>query len=331
MDERVDDDRRHRPSDEKPLGAAPAVAAHVPGHEEHGQRQRPQADEDRFQHVARDPKRRLERPAQNGGRLHHAVGELERRGEIPIEASAEPDHRHEPRQRRNRDHRQPDHDRADTAETDHGRSEPQREQEQQHRLAQSTRQAEISRREPGVGLTPLERAEGEVGDGDRAERLAGVRQPDGTVEPEERADGQERGRGQCGRPVVDLPGEIEHDEGRQSAEDDGEQRIGSGRITEPGVHDPAEPDVQDIARRMGLVLADVVLAQRERELDGVPVVEHPRAEGQSGEDRQQRERHRAEQVETRRGAGHGRRGTTRLSSRRLASASRPFAPRSRPS
>src|SRR2546425_737386 len=57
----------------------------------------------------------------------------------------------------------------------------------------------------------------------------------------------------------------------------------SGRVSEPRVHDAAQPHVEDVARWVGLVFDDVVLAQRERELHGVPVVEHARPVGQPGQ------------------------------------------------
>ena len=76
----------------------------------------------------------------------------------------------------------------------------------------------------------------------------------------------------------------------------------------PADHQATEPDIQDVAGGMGLVFADVVLAERERELHGVPVVEHASPVRQSGQDRQQRERHRAQEIETRGGSGHWRWG-----------------------
>ena len=58
----------------------------------------------------------------------------------------------------------------------------------------------------------------------------------------------------------------------------------------------AERHVQDVARRVRLVLDDVVLLEGEGELDGVPVVEHPGAVRQAGGDRQERQCRREEEI-----------------------------------
>jgi hypothetical protein len=57
-----------------------------------------------------------------------------------------------------------------------------------------------------------------------------------------------------------------------------------------------EDDVEDVSRRMGLMLDDVVLPEGQRELDGVPVVEQARPVGQAGEDGQEGQGSRTEQI-----------------------------------
>ena len=193
------------------------------------------------------------------------------------DAAGEAQHRHQPGEHDDGQHTESDRNGTTPTRTQAHGGQPQGKQQHQHRLAHPACEAEEGRREPRIRLAALERAEGEEGDQRRKERLAGVRQPDGAVEPEERADGQEGGRRERGRPVVRRASQRVHDERRESAEEDGERDIGRGRIIEPGVHEAAQADIEDVARRVWLVLDHVVLAQRERELHGVPVVRHARA------------------------------------------------------
>ena len=81
--QRVDEHGGHGPPDEEPLAGPPAVAPDVPGHEQRRQRQGPQRDEQRLEEVARHPDGRVEGPAHDRGRLHHGVGQLPRRLQVP--------------------------------------------------------------------------------------------------------------------------------------------------------------------------------------------------------------------------------------------------------
>src|SRR5437879_13314037 len=93
--------------------------------------------------------------------------------------------------------------------------------------------------------------------------------------------------------------QVVDDERREPAEGDRERGVGRRRIVEPGVDQTAENHVEDVARRMGLVLGHVVLPNGHRELNGVPVVERARPVGQPGDDRQEGEGSRVEKIEAR--------------------------------
>jgi hypothetical protein len=185
---------------------------------------------------------------------------------------------------------------TDPSRTDHHAADPEREQQDEQRLAHAARDAQIPRGEICVGAATVERSEAEVRDGRREERLAGIREADRAVEPEERAHGEHRGGRERGRPVVDRQREVVDDEGRQAAERDRERDIGCRRIVEPRVDDAPEHDVEDVARRVRLVLEHIVLAQRQGKLHGVPVVEQTRPVREARDDRQERERGGEEEI-----------------------------------
>ena len=274
MDEQAHEHGGQRPRHEEPLSCADAVAPRVPRQQEDREDQRAERDDHGLQQVARHAQRDLGGAADDRRRLHHGLREVERGFHVAGEAPRDPDHRKEPDERGRHDHREPDQGRPEPTNAERGGAEPERKQQDERGLPQTAGEAQIPRGQPRVGLAAAQRAEREVGDHRRHERLASVREPDGAVEPEERAHGEQHPGGKRGPAVVHGACEVIDDERRQAAEGHGEHDVRGGRIAEPVVHEPAERDVEDVPRGVWLVFDDVVLVQRERELDGVPVVQH---------------------------------------------------------
>src|SRR6185436_17512952 len=121
------------------------------------------------------------------------------------------------------------------------------------------------------------------------EGLPRVGEPDRAVEPEERAHREQRRGHHRGGALVEAEREMVEDEGAAGAEQDRERHVGERGIREGGVEEPPEGHVEQVARRVRLVLRDVELVQGERELHRVPVVEHAGPVGPAREERHHRQ------------------------------------------
>ncbi len=201
--------------------------------------------------------------------MNGRVVELDRSGQVALRAG-EPQHGPEPARRGQRDETETRQHRARPTEPQPGHSEPQRTQEEQHRLADPARQPEQERGADERTHVPLSHSPGTQCEPGGERGLDRVGEADHSVRPEQRARGEPEGRQDRDPTAVELPSESIEQEHRERAGRDGERAERRGRIRERGREQPTEAHIQDVARRMGLVPDDVEPIEGERELDRVP-------------------------------------------------------------
>ena len=240
--------------------------------------------------MARLPQRRLEMAAEDRRGQHDRAVELTRGGQVRPEAAAEPHQRQEPREHRAGEQAARGEHAPGRPDAVDGGGEPQRKEQDEDRLAKPADQAEDQRAPVQVRHAAADGAQREQRHQRGAEGLAGVGQPHGAVEPEQRAHREQQRRGHRRGPPVERAGQPVHGERRRRAEQHGQRHVGLARIADGRVEQAAEAHVEEVAGRVRLVLGDVELAERERELHGVPVVEHPRPVGPARRQRDQGQR-----------------------------------------
>ena len=238
---------------------------------------------------------------EEGGCADRRLVELDGGGQIAIDAG-QPQHRPEPGRRREQHEAEAGKDGPRPPEPAPRHAEPERAQDQQHRLAHPARQTEQHGRgdeRPHAPLSHRPRADRDPG-GERS--LGGVGEADHAVRPEQRAhDEPERGqrRRRRGHRGATRAGRARAPRPRSRQWPDPPRVAAGSPSTMRG--EPTERHVEDVARRVRLMPDHVVPLEGERELDRVPGRQeaHPVGpagrQGQAGEgqgERPVRPRHR---------------------------------------
>ena len=109
------------------------------------------------------------------------------------------------------------------------------------------------------------------------------------VEPEQgRSSQEQRGDQSCGT-AKDRAAQVKERGHGQRAGKNADPHHGRLSVREQQVHQTAEPDVDDVTRRVRLLLCHAELAHGVGEIDRVPVIENPRAKGNVAEKHEEKE------------------------------------------
>ena len=253
-----EEDRAVVPPDEASRGAAQAPYQ--------DRQEEPETDEEGLGQADHVPEAAT---PEHGRRPHRRLVELEARGDVAFHAG-EPQHRAEPRDRRQQYEPETGQDRPRPPEPAPGHAEPERTHDQQHRLPHAAGQSQEHRRADERSATSSPHRPRGDRDARGQSGLGGVGETDHAVGPEQRAHREPESGQQGGPAAVQMPAEMVDEEHRDRARQRREPVERGRRVAGYHLGQAPERHVEDVPRRMRLMPHDVVPLEGERELDRVP-------------------------------------------------------------